>query len=186
MSISKVKRGFQFVQQPYPDPIGFDGLVYLASPKTTYSTQRYSRLLADAGRLMPHARILPARGLYENNRQWREAWPIILDTIAALIFFTTPRGSIGWGVWREIRDTVEHDKPVWLLRDSPGKQHPALIPFRDVDFEFRDVSRERLFCDEYAFVKTVEHRDRKSLNDKVHLTMQVIEEYYRGWGQRRN
>jgi hypothetical protein len=104
------------------------GRVYVASPLHTFDTPRYSTELARIRERFPHAEIVPARGLFRSNADWKRAWPAILATIDALVFFADDDGYVGYGVWTELCDADARGIPIWYL--AP---HNRLYEFGDSD-----------------------------------------------------
>ncbi len=97
--------------------------VYVASPLTTYRTARYDAKLVQIGQRFPTATLLPARDLFRSTADWRERWPALLPTLAALVFFADIDGTIGLGVWSEVHDAADRI-PVWYLDDA-GRWFPV-------------------------------------------------------------
>lgn len=108
------------------------GSVYIASPLTTYQTPRYDGMCATVRTLFPHADVLPARGLFASNAEWRSRWPALLPTLAAVVFFTDDAGWIGKGVWMEIIGAAHAGVPVALLTDGGSLHDIGSLTF-DVD-----------------------------------------------------
>ncbi len=91
---------------------------YVASPVGTYRTERYDRMLARIAARFPDGELVPARGLFASNDDWRRRWPVILGTVDALCVFTDEAGWIGLGVWTEVRDATIRNLPVVVLGDD--------------------------------------------------------------------
>lgn len=104
------------------------GRVYVASPLHTFDTPRYGRELARIRERFPHAEILPSRGLFTCNADWKRGWPDLLTTLDALVFFADEDGYVGLSVWTELGDADERGIPIWYL--AP---HGRLYEFGDSD-----------------------------------------------------
>lgn len=100
-----------------PQPVDGAPRVYVASPLTTFQTARYDAKLRQISTRFPTAKLLPARDLFRSTTEWQEQWPLLLPTLAALVFFSETNGTIGLGVWSELHDAVE-SLPVWYLDDG--------------------------------------------------------------------
>lgn len=74
------------------------GLAYLASPKPTFGTPRYWRMLTQAQEHFPKAEVLPAAGVFESDADWRARWSEVLRSLSVLVFFPEVDGTIGLGV----------------------------------------------------------------------------------------
>ena len=92
--------------------------VYLASPLATYFTPRYDRTLTHAQQHFLGAEIIAARGLYATTQEWQRAWPLLVPTLTALVFFTDPQRWIGYGVWTEIKDAMHQGLSISWLTDN--------------------------------------------------------------------
>lgn len=103
--------------------LSYPSIVYFAAPVSTYSTNRYGRLLSAARQHFRTADILEARTLFTSNAHWRATWPNLVHRIDALVFIHDGEGFIGRGVWREIADCERNGKPIHFLDDS-GRLHP--------------------------------------------------------------
>lgn len=106
-------------------PTATAGRVYLASPLSTYGTERYERALESVRAKFPRASILPARDLFASNADWRERWRGIVRTLAAVVFFDDADGCIGAGTEQEITDAYRAGVPVLFLTPPP---FDALMP----------------------------------------------------------
>lgn len=104
------------------------GRVYVASSLHTFDTPRYGTELARIREHFPHAEIVPARGLFGSNADWKRGWPALLPTIDALVFFADDDGYVGLGVWTELCDADERGIPICYL--AP---HGRLYEFGDSD-----------------------------------------------------
>ena len=91
------------------------GRVYVASSLHTFDTPRYSTELARITEHFPNADLLPARGQFTSNADWKRGWSDILTTIDALVFFADDDGYVGYGVWAELTDADARGIPIWYL-----------------------------------------------------------------------
>jgi hypothetical protein len=99
--------------------IRITGRVYIASPIATFCTPRYDMELQRVRDLLPDADLIPARGAFTNNRDWRARWPALLRTLEAVVFFDDDEGCIGAGTEQEITDAWRAGIPVFFLPRSP-------------------------------------------------------------------
>lgn len=104
------------------------GCVYVASSLSTFNTPRYDSELVRIRKHFPHAEIVPARGLFSSNAEWKLGWPDLLATIDAIVFFADDDGCVGYGVWTELSDADERGIPIWY--QAP---HGRLYQFGDSD-----------------------------------------------------
>lgn len=101
------------------------GIVYVASPLSTYETNRYDDLLGRLQQVMPKADLLPARACFSSKADWRRRWPSVLPTLDAVVFFDDEDGCIGAGTEKEIADAYRSGIPVLFLNTIP---FDTLIP----------------------------------------------------------
>lgn len=119
----------QSIPSQHPcDPSRITGRLYVASPLSTFNTPRYDSELQHLRAHFHHADIVPARGLFTSNAEWKRGWPDILSTIDALVFFADDDGYVGYGVWTELSDAYERGIPIWY--QAP---HNRLYEFGDSD-----------------------------------------------------
>ena len=93
--------------------------VYVASPLSTYQTDRYEAMVSRIRSHAPDADILPARDLFTGNADWRRNWPVILPMLDAVVFFADEDGCIGAGTEQEIADAQLTGIPVFFLTPPP-------------------------------------------------------------------
>ncbi len=93
--------------------------IYVASPISTYQTDRYDAMVCRARCHFPDSDILPARDRFASNADWRRKWPVILLTLDAVVFFDDDDGCIGAGTEREIADAQSAGIPVFFLTPAP-------------------------------------------------------------------
>jgi hypothetical protein len=103
----------------------FTGRVYVASPLSTFLTDRYDTQLARLQKLLPNAELVPARELFTSNADWRQQWPALLRTLDVVVFFDDDDGCIGAGTVQEICGAWSSGIPVFFL---PWPPTDALIP----------------------------------------------------------
>src|SRR5437773_1156793 len=108
--------------------------VYVAAPKSEYASSRYQHLVVITQDLFPDAVIIEARTAFLNAADWRAKWPEVAASLSALVFFTTPDGWVGRGVWAEIQEARKR-VPVYLLSD--GGQ---LVPYDALTSSLPDPS----------------------------------------------
>lgn len=125
---------------PTPNLRTTAGRVYVASSLSTYATPEYARNLDRIAELFPDAEILAPRDLFTSNSDWLRKWPGVVAQIDALIFFQDAQGYIGYGVWTEIHDAIDHGIPVSLLADS------SLHPWSTVEISERQPDNWRQYA----------------------------------------
>jgi hypothetical protein len=125
--------------------------VYLASPLSTYQTQRYDAVLAQVEAQYPSAELLPARSLFQSTEDWSNRWPELLPTLTDLVFFAAPDGTVGFGVWCEVQDSAGCI-PIWYV-DEADRWHPL----EDVVLEVTGESLRR-----FATVRLVDRPEKGS------------------------
>jgi hypothetical protein len=115
--------------------------VYIACPKSEYWSPRYNSMIKDVQQHYPGALLVEPAQLFDSLQDWRSRCPQVLEKIAELVFFTTPDGWIGRGVYTEIQAAIRHRKPVQLLT-SDGR----LAPFEHVVFLDLDQQNWTRYC----------------------------------------
>jgi hypothetical protein len=95
-------------------------VVYLASPKPTFESRYYTRMVGCARTHFPHSRLLEARGMFRDNQDWLERWPEVLASLSALVFFAEVDGTVGMGVSKEVSDALAARLPVYYLTGCGG------------------------------------------------------------------
>jgi hypothetical protein len=107
------------------------GLVYLASPKPTFGTRLYARMVGRAWKYFPRAGVIKAHGMFRDDDDWLHRWPFMLPSLAALAFFAEPDGTVGMGVAKEVADALALCLPVYFLDDRGrifGSDSFELVP----------------------------------------------------------
>jgi ABC-type uncharacterized transport system fused permease/ATPase subunit len=90
-------------------------LIYLASPMYVFTDDRYDDMIVRAS---AYGIVIPARGMFNSNKQWLETFKAKLDRLDRLIFFTCDEGWIGRGVLAEINYMLDEEKPVHRMFNS--------------------------------------------------------------------
>ena len=92
---------------------------YVAAPISAYGTVRYDRTLDRLTTTSDHY-VVGAAGLFSSTPHWREWWPSILERLAAVSVLGAMDGTIGRGVWVEVRDADQRGLPIrW---EGPGRR----------------------------------------------------------------
>jgi len=99
-------------------PETLTGSVYVASSLPTFATDRYGRMVEHAAAHFPKATILPARDAFRSDADWRQRWPAVQRSLAAVVFFDDGAGFIGLGTLSEITDAARRRLPVYYLTPS--------------------------------------------------------------------
>lgn len=92
--------------------------IYLASPVGTFGTVRYQRQLAAARRHFPDAAIVEPCHLFLDTADWRRHWDYLITTLDVVVFFTSPAGGIGFGVYKEMVDARRAGLLVYWLNEA--------------------------------------------------------------------
>lgn len=82
----------------------------------TYRTERYERCMALVRRRFAGAVLLEPRDLFHDTAGWLIEWPSIVQSIDAVVFIADTDGSIGYGVFREVREAHVLGVPVYTKR----------------------------------------------------------------------
>ncbi len=114
--------------------------IYTAHSMAAYGTDHARRALAGIAKALPHAELVdPEAAQWQTNADWLREWPVILGSLAGLVVFADPGGTVGTGCLRELVDAVMVGVP--LAAWEPPAGLVELVGFELVEPDARSPRR---------------------------------------------
>ena len=112
-----------------------EGRWYLASPMSTYRTERYDAMVdLVRAKLGPVTEPL-TKDMFVSNLQWLAALPEILSQVVGVAFFADGDGFLGMGVVKEVDAAVALGLPVFFLPNTSSepvsRDRVSLVTYSD-------------------------------------------------------